>query len=55
MTQGPDKMTPLWDIQGWSRDGLISHALKEAHIVSPEDACSNSLQRLIHEIRQQEE
>ncbi len=55
MTRGSDKTRPLWDIQGWSRDGLISSALQEAYKVPDEGSVTTALRDLIHEIRQQED
>lgn len=48
-------MTPLWDIQGWTRDGLVKDALQKAHELSAQDTGSKTLRDLLQEIRSREE
>lgn len=45
-------MRPLWDIQGWSRHGAISDALRQAFRVSPEEPLSKGGEVLLHALRQ---
>lgn len=48
-------MRPLWDIQGWSRDGLISDALQDAFEIPSDECLGTALCDLLQEIRQRED